>query len=60
MENITRFLMLFVLFISILEIFREMWKLFLCYLRQEVFELSDIRLAGLWSAISYIMALIFI
>lgn len=58
MELIIHSVLIFVLCFAILNIIREAYTFYQCYRRVERYEISDIRMFGLWASISYIITII--
>lgn len=59
MEEVFSKIILFLLFLSILNVAREGFIFYRCFSKLEKYEVSNVRLIGLWVSLSYILTIIF-
>lgn len=53
-------LLIFILCFTSLNVLREIYYFYQCYRRVERYEISNLRMIGLWASISYILTIILV
>ena len=52
-------LFVFIFTFCTLNILREIYDFYMCYIRMEKYEITNLRMFGLWASISFIITIIF-